>query len=356
MTGLSLAAVQIVPAVSWTSASSRAVFERPRSLYEIPSFLQREDEAATPFHAAAGLIQAESASSHGQQIYAFSVGPWRWPEAIWPNVSGHSFPVHRRWISTAVPADGRVWSPSLYMGLLPLLLGVGTWRLRKETLRVRWMSWAILWSLISSLGMYGVVWLFGELSHLVGHPPEQGNANSAVGGLYWFMVVTLPAYAYFRFPAKLLIITTLGLSLLAGVGLDRMTRGRSPARRPLHRPTAEIASSLAKWLWFISGMSTVALILIAASGVWWPQWLAQASPDELFGPLNVRGAWTDAMTACCHSAILAGILAVVVIAPETLAVRRNAAARHHRDRNCTGEWRPGVVRSCRGHGNTIASV
>ncbi len=315
-TGLLLAAVQILPALSWTSASSRAIFERPRSLYEIPSYLQRNDEKATPYNAAAGLAHADKADSHGQQVYAFSVGPWRWPEAIWPNVSGRSFPENRRWISTAVPADGRVWTPSLYMGLLPLLLGLGMWRLRRETLRVRWMSWAILWSLISSLGMYGAVWLFGELSHLVGNTPEQRGTNGAVGGLYWFMVVTLPAYAYFRFPAKLLMITTLGLSLLAGVGLDRMIRGHRLARRKLHPPAADRAPSLAKWLWFISGLSGVALILVAASGGWWPQWLALASPDELFGPLNVRGAWMDAMTACCHATILAGILAIAVGLPK----------------------------------------
>src|SRR5207237_6469500 len=42
-----------------------------------------------------------------------------------------------------------------------------------------------------------------------------------VGGVYWFFVTLLPTYVYFRYPAKLLPLVSLGLSQLAAQGWDR---------------------------------------------------------------------------------------------------------------------------------------
>ncbi len=229
--GLLLAAVQIVPAVTWTAASSRAVFAQPRSVFEIPGYLGRSGKDVPWNHAAAGLLGPPEPGTHDQQLYQFSVGPWRWLEVLWPNVSGRSFPENRRWMSSAIPADGRVWSPSLYMGLLPLLLGLGTWRLTRDSLRVRWLSWALLWSVLASLGWYGPVWLLSEWRQLGGEPLAAEHWSGSVGGLYWLMVVALPGYVYFRFPAKLLVIATLAISLLAGIGLDRLLRHRGDRPR-----------------------------------------------------------------------------------------------------------------------------
>ena len=40
-----------------------------------------------------------------------------------------------------------------------------------------------------------------------------------VGGIYWAMVMLLPKYFAFRYPAKLFVIASLALSLLAGISL-----------------------------------------------------------------------------------------------------------------------------------------
>ena len=47
-----------------------------------------------------------------------------------------------------------------------------------------------------------------------------GTVGDEVGGLYWLMTVVLPGYVYFRYPAKLLVIAALGLSMLAARGWD----------------------------------------------------------------------------------------------------------------------------------------
>ncbi len=74
---------------------------------------------------------------------------------LWPNVSGRTFPQNHRWL-TAVGGEDRIWTPSLYLGVLPLLLGIGTWRLRRADLRVQWFSWILLLAVVGSFGWYGL--------------------------------------------------------------------------------------------------------------------------------------------------------------------------------------------------------
>ena len=77
----------------------------------------------------AGLLDA-SPSGHQRQIYQFSVGPCaRW-HMFGRSGAAWLFPTHRRWIS-GLPAEGRVWTPSLYMGVLPFLLAIATRSVRR---------------------------------------------------------------------------------------------------------------------------------------------------------------------------------------------------------------------------------
>ena len=76
-----------------------------------------------------GSVGSPRHDEHHGQAYRFSVAPWRLVEMLWPNVSGRTFPQNHRWLSAA-GAEDRIWTPSLYLGILPLLLGIGTWRLR----------------------------------------------------------------------------------------------------------------------------------------------------------------------------------------------------------------------------------
>ena len=106
------------------------------------------------------------------------------------------------------------------------------------------------------------------------------------------MVVLLPGYTYFRYPAKLLVLASLGISGLSAIGLDRLLAG--------HRD---------RFRWWLAAVGLASLLtggLVAASGPWWAGWLAGAGPDELFGPLDMRGGWRDAIVACLHTAVVCG--------------------------------------------------
>ena len=86
---LGLAAVQLIPSSKWLPQTDRAYFNKPRSLLEA---LQNDDVATNVREA---LFEPPVIGMHDEYIYHFSIGPWRWPELIWPNFGGQSFPENR---------------------------------------------------------------------------------------------------------------------------------------------------------------------------------------------------------------------------------------------------------------------
>jgi len=314
ITGGGLAAVQIVPAVRWARAGDRAAFTHPRCLVELVTRHLRSDagenrpeqgrqglnaETTTARSSAwTGLFGRPRPGTHDEQIYQFSLSPWRLPEFLWPNVSGRLFPVHQRWLY-AIPAEGGTWAPSLYMGLLPVLLGLASIRLRRGPVRVRWLSWTVLLGLTGSLGGYGVGWLAAELRAAWGSDPSAGAPwGPAVGGLYWLMVVVLPGYVQFRYPAKLVVPAVLALSLLAARGWDRLAR----------RPWPCLSRALA-----VLAVASLALaVLVLAARPLWERALGDLPADPLFGPLNVPGAAQDVWGALLHTTVVAGGLWILV--------------------------------------------
>jgi hypothetical protein len=305
ISGALMAAVQIVPAWSWVTTSDRAVFTYPRSVYEVPAYLRRgrpvvpasrdADLAASPDGwkgVAQGLGGNPVESEHHRQAYRFSVAPWRLIEMLWPNVSGRTFPQNHRWL-TAVGGEDRIWTPSLYLGVLPLLLGIGTWRLRRTDLRVRFLSWIFLLAVVGSFGWYGLSLLLQSVQRVFTNEPSNFGMAEPVGGLYWLMIVWLPGYVHFRYPAKLMIIASLAMAGLAGIGLDQML----VARR----------DRFARWLRNVGAVSLLAAVVVGVTRSWWTAWLAQANPDELYGPLDSRAAWLDALMACVHTSLVCGV-------------------------------------------------
>ena len=238
--------------------------------------------------------EVPSPSTHHQHIYQFSVGPWRLSELVWPNFSGRTFPTHRRW-TQAIPAEGRIWSPSLYMGLLPLLLAVGSFRLWSAGAPQLWMSWTVLLAALGALGWYGLGWLIHELRcGLAGAAHDDVLLGQPVGGLYWLMVTVLPGYAYFRYPAKLLVVAALGASVLAAIGWDRTFSNR-PVR--LRRVVAILA-----------GISIAASIVALVVRPFWESWMQGVLADSYFGPLDFTGSKNDLLASTIHAMLLCGLL------------------------------------------------
>jgi predicted translation initiation factor SUI1 len=291
---LLLSAIQVLPSSQWTRACQRAVFRNPRSISEIPEYFSRRDSAPDAAGILRGLFGTPPAATHQEHIYHFSVGPWRAAELLWPNFSGRMFPINHRW-TNLIPAEGRIWTPSLYAGLLPLLLGLAAWRIGGGVdATVRWLSWITLLAALAALGWYGVGWLYQEVRCAVwGAPLDDFLIGAPVGGLYWLLVVCLPGYALFRFPAKLLVIAALGLGLLAARGLDHAVATPSPRLR--------------RCLLGLSLISLLGLLVSLGIGSQWAAWTADTPADALFGPYDAGGALTDLRLAMLHTACVAGL-------------------------------------------------
>ena len=278
-----LCAVQVLPSLEYARLSDR----------HVGSFTDR-------------LACRIEPGTHSEHTYHFSVGPWRLAEYVWPNVFGRQFPEHRRWID-ALPAEGRVWVPSLYMGLLPFLLAVSAMRFRRrkrgrESFSVTktpdpffFFSWLVLLAVLGSFGWYGLGWVAGEVSLLLGgEPGAPGPVPGPLGGLYWLMNVLLPGYAYFRYPAKLLVVAALGLSVLAARGFDRVFGGD--------------ATRFRRGLTWLAGLSACGAVAALAVRPWWSAWMAGVAPDVLFGPLDATGAANDSLGAFVQTALVCGVL------------------------------------------------
>lgn len=290
-----LAAVQVLPAFDWARRSERRNFDAPPSIYAIPSAIRasttgtgRADAGTSP-RILDGLLGTPPPDSSARNIYQFSVGPWRLVEFFWPNVSGRPFPTHRRWIA-ALPAESLSWTPSLYAGLLPVVLAVSTCRLRRTQVRIQWMSWSLLLSVLGSFGWFGIGFVIREVRSLCGLDPGPAGLGPQVGGLYWWLVVFLPGFSQFRYPAKLLVIAQLALSLLAGWGWDRAIGGEAAKVRRVLLGLA--ATSV------LGAVATLAIRPFALS------WLAQTAPDTTFGPLDAWGASNDILFAMLHTGTL----------------------------------------------------
>jgi len=289
VTGLVLSAIQVLPSMEFAKHSGRTAQRNTGDLL-------------------AGRVER---GTHAEHAYQFSVGPWRLPEYLWPNVSGRQFPVHRRWLD-AIEAEGRIWTPSLYMGIFPLLLALSTMRFRRrkkseprgspprtspppaDDTRIKWLTWSVLLAVVASFGFYGLGWLIQEIRVAAGHDlMDWGPLGGPFGGLYWLMTVLLPGYAYFRYPAKLLVVAALGLSVLAAIGWDRVLAGPSDRFR--------------RGLLWLGGASLGGAITALAVRPFWHNWLSDVPPDVLFGPLDTIGAGNDLLWALGQTAVLCGL-------------------------------------------------
>jgi hypothetical protein len=206
--------------------------------------------------------------------YRFSIGPWRWIELLWPNAGGRPFPDNQRWIR-ALPAEGSFWSPSLYMGIVPLWLGLSAFRLRGGAPAERWLSWCLLLGALGSLGRFGIGWLISDMAAAVGRPA--GTWSDEVGGCYWLLSWLLPGFDLFRYPAKLWTWSALALSLLASIRCDRCSRAGCAPCEP-------------RWLMGYVGLTLSLLVFMACCGKWVDDRLAACPPDSLFGPLDGAAA------------------------------------------------------------------
>ncbi|MFN3153718.1 hypothetical protein [Bremerella sp.] len=259
-----LSAIQILPTSEWTKRSLRATSDHPRSVYELARGIGAGKEDRWD-----ALLGDPKPNTHALHSYDFSIGPWNWPGAFAANFSGKMYPRNERW-TRAVPAEGRIWFASLFMGTLAVFLaGYAIWN--RSSRRVdRWLVAIGLFGLIASLGWYGLGWLILEVGYGFGWEGDNLPIGSPFGGLYWFLNMVVPRYAQFRYPAKWWIFVAFAIPLLAGRGLDQLQAGKR-----------------------LLGMTMgISLAMLMVGGLVWlnssqlGSMLPSVPNDTLFGPLD----------------------------------------------------------------------
>lgn len=324
-----LAAVQILPGAQSSRRSTRAAYDVPRNVYELAACGLATSAGEAPGKASLAFLCGRTAPGHHTESYEFSVAPWHAASYLWPNCYGSVFPVNTRWIR-ALPSEGRTWTPTLYMGLLPLLLALSQFRFRErhrqrrpgptsdevrprksaaearsaagqdeppngQTALLVWLSWTVVLALLAALGWYSIGWLLQEVHHAFFGPDARPlPVGWPFGGVYWLLQTWLPGYVYFRFPAKWLTVAAAAWSLLCGCGWDAMAE----RRRFLLRALSALAAG-----------SVLVLLLAVALIFATPAWhlLASVVPnDATFGLFDAEAARAGIFSGLTHSSLVAG--------------------------------------------------
>jgi hypothetical protein len=303
---LGLSAIQVIPSAIWSARSQRSTFETPRSIYEVPEYLRRS-ECSGFTGVSQGLWQSPSEGTHHHHIYQFSNPPWVIAELFFPNISGRIAPVNQRW-TNALPNADRTWTPSVYLGLLPAVFGLCCLSLRKRSVEVCWLSWLLLFFLVGSFGWYGVGWVIHEVAYgFFGMHPDQIPVSSSFGGIYWWMVKILPGYVSFRYPAKLFVVAALSLSVLGGIGFDRIIV-RTVSRR------FEVL------LYVIAAVALIGFMFVILFAPAARNFFASVYPDPQFGPVDPVGTLAELRIGFLQSFIVS----CMAIVGWRLLMRKNA--------------------------------
>ena len=279
---IGLAAIQVLPSWNATRNSTRSEFVHPRSIYEMP--------AASLSEGPRGILGRPVPGTHHDHLYQFSQPPWSLPELVWPNISGSLQPHHARW-ADSIPAAGRTWTPSIYCGLLPFAFFTCALFRRQRPKQMNWIRNGFLIFALGSLGWFGGGWLLHELSFLFfGSDPARSSVGAPAGGIYWFLVVFLPGYVNFRYPAKLFVVASLLLCLLAAREFHRQLRDKCLVR----------FRRFLLGLMFVSGLTLLSLWLAAIPVNNWFFGMQQRVATE-FGPFDQQAAWKGILFSILHA-------------------------------------------------------
>jgi hypothetical protein len=322
-----LAAIQILPTAHWAERSERAATGQISNVVQAWNYALEVSEPTpnskprirldnwapiTYLNKAItrSLFGSHPTGSAQGATYQFSQPPWSIAELFFPNLMGKPFPTHQRW-SDALPAAERIWTPSVYAGVLTVLLAMSQFRLWGKRKRHVWLSRIALFFAIASLGWFGAVWLLNEGLAVFGLSElEIGGLKIGpqVGGLYWFMTTLLPKYFMFRYPAKLFVIASLMVSVLAGLGLSRITN-TSPTRKRADPPPSLNPLACASGLYSGIAIGVVSIVgLVALQIIPIASWLGRIRPNLFFGPLDVDGTIVGLNLSLAQPLIVLAIL------------------------------------------------
>jgi hypothetical protein len=231
---LGLSAVQSVPSGLWATQSHRwqshlVATSSPGNQLDQAVFVSGHTSVPESMTRLLNQTPPPPAS-----VYEFSLSPWHLLTVVWPTLGGSFSPVHARLFSL-FPAEGRMWIPSLFFGIIPLLMAVQQFLNVRESPH-RWLVFSALFAIAASLGNYSLGWLMRQ-SNAIALPFTQDHLTS----LYGLMVEVIPGYGVFRYPAKWTVIGIACLSILAAIRLNEVD-ATSLLRLSRKRGVAIIAS------------------------------------------------------------------------------------------------------------------
>ncbi|WP_435018172.1 hypothetical protein TA3x_000118 [Tundrisphaera sp. TA3] len=270
--------------------------------------------------AEAGAESFRAAESQGfHDIYPYNVHPLQFLDATWPGVFGTLEGGYRSWLNALPPKpESRLWMPSVYLGGLALVLALSALGMRGGPPWRAWLSVVAIAGALAALGPYGgpLMWaryVPGWAATL--GPPEpafswqvrtDGHLRDGDGGAYWLLASAFPGFGSFRYPAKLLVVWSLAVAGLAGIGWDRLLAGHDRRARRIAALLLGlgVATLLASW----SGAGTLRSWFDALA-------LRLRASDE---PLDAARAIADIRSALVHGVAVAAFALGVA----TLAARR----------------------------------
>jgi hypothetical protein len=253
--------------------------------------------AAQLFPVAEAMAQSVRAAPDGPLARGqrFALEPLRCATWAWPNAV-ERVDHQERSLLIQVGASGGFtpWAPSLYLGGATIVLALAGFGGRRGAPGRAWMSALAVFGLLASLGPAGGPrWWLGLLGGT--------GSRSAPGddSVFALLATIVPGFAGFRFPAKLLTITSLALAALAGLGWDRARDEPAIARR---------AKGVALSLLLVSLAVLVGLVAYQPALTAWLSARGEAAVT-MYGPADPAGALADLRRGLMHGALaLAAVL------------------------------------------------
>lgn len=258
-------------------------------------------------------IRAAGEGTH--DIYPFSLEPMRLAEFVWPNFFGTAFAYNRNWLLLMPPQElhSQIWTPSLYIGGLTLVLALGAAGFRGPRPWRGWLTAIALVSLLAGMGQFtsplwwarwspSMVAVVGPHDEREVTPIRQDKfLRDGDGSFYWTLATVLPGFKQFRYPSKLLTFTALAIAGLAGMGWDQVLEGRG--RRTRLMLTGGALLSLAALAGGVVEQKTITDVFAS-----WGK-----SHGSSFGPFDAPGAYVELRRALLQTTVVFSVGLMLVV-------------------------------------------
>lgn len=301
---LGLSAVQCAPSIHWAQHSHRVVPQHSSDDVAIASLADQRAPARV-------LDWLDKPATERALTYDFSLSPWHLATLVLPTLGGSYAPTHSR-LFALFPAEGRMWVPSLFLGLIPLLLIGRRWwlpRMHVDLSADRWLLHAALLALLASFGNYSLGWMLRTAIESLGLQPFVNIRWPAdhLSSLYGLLVELLPGYSMFRYPAKWSVLFVGCSALLAAHQLNRLDGVAWAEKSVIGRSGLCIG-------WTIAGL----LLCVAWGAQADPQWTNRLESaanllrqDVLIGRPDMLAIFHNLGFACCVPMMVMSLLKIV---------------------------------------------